>query len=282
MNIHVKKIFVLICVFVLVAAVGTVVVSSQMLDNKNRTLLSYSFINPLQKPSYKDLVEKWEEIQQAKQELHEMLEEFGVDIPDLTKAQKMEIFNTVRDLRKKGVGFDVIRDVVIDMLIEFGFELPDLTKKQREEIRIWIINMLESDYGFEFVKLTDKQREEIKSEIIVMLKNGASKEEIREQVKTMLRSYGWTIPDLTEEEKETIKNRIKEMLETEYGIEFPDLTIEQKEAIKNKKEEIRGLQKELHEMLKEANKFTKWLFFRYIKKNLQPKTKLFKVLSSLL
>ena len=77
--------------------------------------------------------------------------------------------------------------------------------------------------------------------------------------------YGFVFPELSEDEKEKIREKIKEKLENDYGLDLPDLTPEQREAVKNKRNEIIELQKELRDMLKEASRLTKIRFYRYVK-----------------
>jgi hypothetical protein len=103
-----------------------------------------------------------------------------------------------------------------------------------------------------------------------MKKNGASKEEIRAAVIDLYVSYGGSIPELTDDQKEDIHDWIVDMLNSDYGFDIPDLTPQQREAIKQKKEEIKSLQKELRILLKNADKITKYRFYKYVKNEMNP------------
>jgi len=251
-----KKIVTMLMIILLVGTIGATTASATGL---------FSFRNT---PGYDDLVDKWEEIQNEKQELCYMIESYGIDLPDLTIEQKREVFRKILELRKDGANREEIRDAVVDLLIDFGVDLPDLTSEQRAEIKTKIKAMLEDKYGFVFIELTEEQKKEIKALIVNMKQDGSSKEEIRAAVKDLYESYGGVIPELNDVEKEEVHDWIVNMLETDYGLDLPNLTFEQRESIKNKKNEIRELQKELREMFKNARFFTKIRFLRYVLRNL--------------
>jgi len=256
MSKKIKKITTVLMIFVLVGAIGTTTASAiGLFDFKNAT-------------KYKDLVNKWEEIQDAKQELRNMLEGYGIIFPDLTLEQKREIFRIIFELRREGADRDVIIDEVVDLLIDFGFNLPDLTAEQRAEIKTNIKTMLEENYGFIFIKLTPKQKAYIKQTVIHLIRQGATRDEIKQAIIDLYESYGGVIPELNNVEKEEIHNWIVNMLETDYGLDLPNLTFEQRETIKEKRGEIRELQKELREMFKDARFFTKIRFIIYVKRNI--------------
>ena len=252
----IKKITTILMIFLLIGTIGATTASAiGLLDFRNAT-------------RYKDLVNKWEEIQNEKQELRDMLEGYGIIIPDLTLKQKREIFRTIFELRREGATREVIIDAVVDLLIDFGFNLPDLTAEQRAEIKTKIKTMLEENYGFVFIELTPEQKAYIKQTVIHLKRQGASREEIKQAIIDLYESYGGVIPELTESEKEEIHNWIVDMLETDYGLDLPNLTLEQREAIKEKRGEIRQLQQELLEMFKDARFFTKIRFIRYVRRNI--------------
>ncbi len=142
MKLGTKKIVGILCIIILLSTVGVTTVSAMGMFNANG------------RPSFLDLKNKWEDIQAEKQELRDLAEGYGVDLPDLTGEQKREVFRTVRELRRDGANREEIRDAVVDLLINFGVDLPDLTSEQRAEIRTNIKTMLEDNYGFVFIKLT--------------------------------------------------------------------------------------------------------------------------------
>jgi len=218
--------------------------------------------------SYRDLINKWEEIRQEKQELRDMLEEYGVELPDLTREQKREILKTIIQSRRQGAERNEILEIVFDLLIEFGMDLPDLTSEQFSEIREKTVTMLEENYGFVFIELTYEQKQEIRNTIKEMKRCGATKEEIKAAIIELYESYGGVIPELSDLEKEEIHNFIVNMLESDYGFDLPDLTLEQRETLKNKKSEIRELQKDLRQMFKNARFITKIRFLIYVRRSL--------------
>lgn len=245
----IKKLLTLSIIILLIGTIGATTVSASGFFSK---------------PSFKDLVNKWEEIQSEKQELRNMLISYGVDLPNLTTDQKREIFRTIIQLRKQGAERNEILEVVFDLLISYGMDLPDLTSEQFTEIKVKIKTMLEENYGFVFVELTQEQKHEIKHKIRQMKKAGATSEEIKQAIIDLYESYGGVIPDLNDEQKEEIHDWIVNMLETDYGFDLPDLTPEQRAQIKEKTSEIRELQNQLKDMFKDARFFTKVRFMRYV------------------
>ena len=254
---RIKKMFGILCVIILVSTLGSITVSATgMFGLRDRQ-------------SYDDLVNKWEQIQNAKQNLRDILMGYGVELPNLTIEQKREIFITICELRREGVSREEIKVTVVGLLLDFGFDLPNLTSEQRAEIQLKITTMLENDYGFVFIELTPEQKAYIKQTLIRMKRQGATQEEIKETVKTLYIGYGGVIPKLTDLQKEEIHDWIVNMLETEYGLDVPHLTAEQRQEIKDKRSEIKELQTELREMFKEAGFYTKMRFLRYLWQHIQ-------------
>jgi hypothetical protein len=261
MNSITKKIIVILTITILIGSASVAVVSAK----------NFSLFSKNDKPRLNDLIEKWNEIRTKKAELKSLLESYGVDVPDLTDQQKWTIWETVINLKRDGASKEEIREQVRTLLEEFGVEFPNLSDEDKKDIRLWIKTLLETEYGFVFPRLTETEKQEIKQIIIDLKEQGLTREEIKAEIKELLQTeYGFVFPELTEIEKQEIKNLIKQMLEEEYGLEFPDLTEEQKSIIKQKKEEIRTLQKELHQMLKNADRFTKLRFYRYVKNEMNP------------
>lgn len=256
MNKNTKKLTTIFLIALLIGTIGASTASAiGLLGFRNRT-------------SYGDLVDKWEEIQNEKQELRNMLISYGVQLPDLTFDQKREIFRTIIQLKKQGTERSEILEIVFDLLIDFGMDLPDLTSEQFIEIRVKIKTMLEENYGFVFVELTPEQKAYIKQTIAQLKRQGASREEIKQAFIDLYENYGGVIPELNDVEKEEIHTWIVNMLETDYGFNLPDLSIEQRQQIKEKGNEIRELQSELRDMFKDARLFTKIRFIRFVRKNI--------------
>ena len=175
----------------------------------------------------------------------------------------------LQDLRKIRDKIREIREArteLKEMLDEFGFVIPKLTKEQREEIRAAIINILEEDYGFVIPDLTEEQKQEIRETVRELINQGATREEIREAVISLLEEYGAVIPDLTDEQKEEIREKIKSLLEENYGFVIPELTDEQKQEIKNKRNEIKDLRMELRQLIEESGFFVRFLLRRFLER----------------
>ena len=250
MKFDINKIITILIVVLLVGTIGATTVSASGF---------------LSKPGFRDLVNQWNEIQSKKQDLHNLLVSYGVDLPDLTIEQKRELLRTIIELRRNGTDRDEIHEIVFDMLIGYGMDLPDLTSEQFAEIRQEIKTHLEENYGFIFVELSDAQKMEIKNTIRQMKKDGATREEIKQAVIDLYESYGGVIPDLSDVQKEEIHNWVANMLEIDYGFDLPNLSYEQRQQIKEKRTEIRELQGELRDIFKDARFFTKIRFIRYVK-----------------
>lgn len=253
----IKKIFVFLSIFILL---GTSIISAD------------AFIfQSSDKTSLKDLINKWNEIRDKKDELHYLLESYGVDLPDLTDEQKWIIWSTVWKMKINGATKDKIRNQVKLLLKSYGVELPNLSEQDKKDIKLWIKNLLENEYGFVFVELTDEQKKEIKQEIIILKEQGLNHEQIKIEIRELLQDeYGFVLPELSDVEKEEIRTKIKNMLETEYGLDLPDLTVEQRDTVKQKRKEIKILQLELGKMLKNTDKKTKLQFYLYVKKTMNP------------
>ena len=253
----IKKIFVFLSIFILLV---TSIVSA------NTFIFQSS-----DKPSLKDLINKWNEIRDTKDELHDLLESYGVDLPDLTDEQKWIIWSTVWKMKMNGATKDKIRNQVKLLLESYGVELLNLSEQDKKDIKLWIKNLLEDEYGFVFVELTDEQKKEIKQEIIILKEQGLTREQIKIEIIELLQDeYEFVLPELSDVEKEEIRTKIKNMLETVYGLDLPDLTVEQRDTIKQKRKEIKILQLELGKMFKNADKKTKLQFYLYVKKTMNP------------
>lgn len=264
-----KKIISLLSILVLVTTtLGSTLAFAQYDSNGQTNDFFQSLLNLGAGPTIKNLIETYNEIQEAKQELRALAESYGIELPELTKDQKQEIMSTFRELRRNGHPRDEVRSEIIDLLIDYGWDLPDLTKEQREEIKEKTKTMLSETYGFVFIDLTPEQKAYLKQTIIQMNQQGLTREEIRNEIITLYEKYGGVIPDITEEEKESIHDWIHDMIETDYNIDLPDLTSEQRQEFIEKKEEIHQLQRELREQFKQANRLTRYRFLRYVRKDL--------------
>jgi len=85
-----KKIIAILAIFLLIGTTISATVGARgLFDFKNGT-------------TYRNLVNKWEVIRQEKQELLDMLEDYGVELPDLTREQKRELLRTIIRSRRQG------------------------------------------------------------------------------------------------------------------------------------------------------------------------------------
>lgn len=220
-------------------------------------------------PTLDELIETYEELKEAKQDLRQTMESYGIQFPDLDDEQKKELVRTIRELRRDGFSRQEIRDEIIELLIDFGVDLPDLSEEERNEIRTKIKSHLETNYGFVFIELTPEQKAYMKQTLIQLKRQGKTKAEIREELVSLYEGYGGTIPDLTEVEKEAIYNWAVAMIEEDYDVDLPDVTYEQRQIIREKKEEVGSIQKDLREQLRQTNWLTRFRFFRYVRKDLR-------------
>lgn len=253
----IKKFFVFFSILILM---GTSVVSANdfVFRSSDKTTL-------------RDLINKWNEIRDKRDELHNLLESYGVDLPDLTDEQKWNIWSTVLKMKMNGATKDKIRNQVKLLLESYGLELPNLSEQDKKDIKQWIKNLLEHEYGFVFVELSEEQKKEIKQEVMSLKKQGLTREQIKIKIKELLQNeYGFVFPEISDVQKEEIRTKIRNMLESEYDFDLPNLTAEQRDVVKQKRKEIKTLQFELGKMLKNVDKKTKLQFYFYVKKTMNP------------
>ena len=253
-----KKIIAMISILILLmTTTAATMISAQGLNNKDKLGLFVSLFQRDNGPTLDELIETYKELKEAKQDLRQTMESYGIQFPDLTKDEK-------RELRCDGGSRQEIREEIIELLIDFGFNLPDLSEEERNEIRTKIKTHLETNYGFVFIELTPEQKAYMKQTLIQMKRDGRTKDEVREELVELYEGYGGTIPDLTETEKEAIYDWAVAMIEQDYDVDLPDLTYEQRQIIKDKKEDIQSIQKDLRQQLRQANQITRFRFFRYV------------------
>lgn len=263
-----KKIIAMISILILLmTTTAATMISAQGLNNKDKLGLFVSLFQRDNGPTLDELIETYEELKEAKQDLRQTMELYGIQFPDLTKEEKRELIQTIRELRRDGGSRQEIREEIIELLIDFGFNLPDLSEEERNEIRTKIKTHLETNYGFVFIELTPEQKAYMKQTLIQMKRDGRTKDEVREELVELYEGYGGTIPDLTETEKEAIYDWAVAMIEQDYDVDLPDLTYEQRQIIKDKKEDIQSIQKDLRQQLRQANQITRFRFFRYVKRD---------------
>ncbi|HMA83435.1 MAG TPA: hypothetical protein VKP59_04320 [Candidatus Thermoplasmatota archaeon] len=254
-----------ILILMLTTTSGTVVYAQEFSFQENHGLFASLFRNT--GPSLDELIKTYEELKEAKQDLRQTMESYGIQFPDLTNEEKRELIQTIRELRRDGSSRREIREEIIDLLIDFGFNLPDLSEEQRDEIRTKIKIHLETNYGFVLIELTPEQKAYMKQTLIQLKRDGRTKEEIRDELVELYEGYGGMIPDLTEAEKEVIYDWAVAMIEQDYDVDLPDVTYEQRQIIKEKKGDIGNIQKDLRQQLRLANRLNRFRFFRYVKRD---------------
>jgi DNA-binding transcriptional regulator YhcF (GntR family) len=158
----------------------------------------------------------------------------------LTEEQREAIHAKVEEMRTAGASRDEIHEAVREMLEGYGITPPERPPEGH------------GPGGHFRDQLTEEQREAIHAKVEEMRTAGASRDEIHEAVREMLEGYGITPPErppeghgpgghfrdqLTEEQRQAIRARIREMREagashdeiheavremlSEFGIEIP-------------------------------------------------------------
>jgi len=124
----------------------------------------------------------------------------------LTEEQREIVKQTIREMRENDATREEIREAVAELLEGWGIEMPEPHRPP-----FWD-------------QLTEEQREIVKQTIKEMRENDATREEIREAVAELLEGWGIEMPEphrppfweqLTEEQREIVKQTIREMRENE-------------------------------------------------------------------
>jgi len=187
----------------------------------------------------------------TREEIHEavkaMLSEFGIQIPEnppqrrqgprgdrplfnkLTDEQKTELQQRVQELRQRGAIREEIRDAVNELLQSWGIEIPERPEDGFHR-------GCRPGMGL-FADLTPVQRQELRETVSGLRQQNASQEEIVAAVKNLLTGWGIEVPEdfgerfltaphghggfwqaLTDEQKQTLRTKIRDMLAS--GAEF--------------------------------------------------------------
>jgi hypothetical protein len=154
-----------------------------------------------QKAEIKDKVKLLRDEGLSRKEIHEevtkMLKEFGVDVPDdfkgfrgkrgnrlgrgfmhfsdeLNDEQRTAIREKARAMHENGASRKEIHNTITGMLKEYGIEPPEEFRKHRE--------MMEN--------LSEEQRKQIRAKMRQMRKDGATREDIHEEMQKMFQDFG--------------------------------------------------------------------------------------------
>ncbi len=131
---------------------------------------------------------------------------------NLTDEQKQIIKAKIEEMKRAGASQEEIKSAVKELIKNQGITLQNSNQSQR---RTWMDN------------LTDEQKKELKFTLEAMKNDGASWEEIRTVVKSMLKDWGITssqrqdnqsqkrklMSQLTEEQRQELKSTVAEMRE---------------------------------------------------------------------
>jgi len=194
---------------------------------------------------------------------------------NLTEEQREAVQEKKEEMRSQGATREEIHSAVAEMLKGYGIEVPEDWHGPK--------GFGHGKAGFK-ANLTDEQREAIREKKEEMRSQGATREEIHAAVAEMLKGYGIDVPegwrgprgaggfwaDLTDEQREAIREKIKEMRGQDasreeihaavaemlkvFGIALPeqckgphgpggfwaDLTDEQRDAVRDKIEEMQS------------------------------------------
>jgi len=192
----------------------------------------------------------------------------------LTEEQQKEVNTKMKELWASGASREEIRDSVKKMFEEYGVEVPEDTGGFRGKRG--------PRHGRGLIKfanqLTEDQRNIIKKKVETLREDGASREVIHTEVKSMFKEYGVEIPEkfngprgkrghrpgkglmhlsdeLTNEQRVAIREKSKSMHEEgasreeihieigkmlkEFGIDLPDDFVKHREMMENLNEEQR-------------------------------------------
>ena len=205
----------------------------------------------------------------------------------LTEEQQKEVKAKIQELWDSGASREEIRDSINEILKEYGVEVPKDFKGFRGERG--------PRHGRGFMKFTEQLSEEqkkaVKDKVKVLREEGASREVIHAEVKSMLREYGIEISEeykgshgkrgrrpgrglmhlsdeLTDEQRAAIREKRKSMHDEgasraeihievgkmlkAYGIDIPDDVVKHREIMENLSEEQRkAIRVKMREMRKD-------------------------------
>jgi len=206
----------------------------------------------------------------------------------LTEEQQQEVKAKMIELWESGASREEIHNEVTNILKGYGIEIP----KDRRGFR----GERGPRHGRGFMKfadqLTEDQRNTLREKVETLRKEGASRDEIHKEVKSMLKEYGIEIPEnskgfhgkrkhrpgsgfmhfadeLNDEQRAAIREKTKSMHEQgtsreeihteigkmlkEYGIDLPDDFGKHREMMENLNEEQRKtIRVKMREMRKEG------------------------------
>ncbi len=201
----------------------------------------------------------------------------------LNDEQRDEVKSMITEMKESDATREEIRDAVREKLQEYGVELP--AKGEGFEGR----GFFGPHRGFPMIdtELSENQRTAIKEKVESLREQGASREEIHDEIKQMLENYGIEVPehsfdrprrgmrhgwkffgaDLSDEQKKAIKDKVDSMRKNkasreeiheavtkmlkDYGIEIPKDLEQHRKFMKNLPDEQR---KEVRDTIRKMRK----------------------------
>jgi DNA-binding transcriptional regulator YhcF (GntR family) len=154
-----------------------------------------------QKNAIKEKVKTLREEGASREEIHTevsaLLKEYGIEVPEdgerfkgkrghrpgrgwmhfsdeLSDEQRKAIHEKVKSMKDDGASREEVHKQVVTMLKEYGVEIPDDFGKHRER----------------WDNLSEDQRKQIRAKMRKMRKDGATREEIHEEVKKLFEEFG--------------------------------------------------------------------------------------------
>jgi DNA-binding transcriptional regulator YhcF (GntR family) len=205
----------------------------------------YDNLTDEQREAVQDKIKEMRDQDATREEIHtavaEILKSYGVDVPenwpgphgrregfwkDLTKEQRESVEKKIKEMKGQDATPEEIHTAVAEMLKSYGIEVPDDLPGPPEHLGFG-----HPRSGF-WGELTDEQREAIREKTKQMRDQDASPEEIHSAVAEMLKGYGIEVPenwagphgrrgfgpgpggffeDLTKEQREAVREKIKEL-----------------------------------------------------------------------
>ncbi len=249
-------------------------------------------LNDDQKEEVKTMISELKEDGATRMEIRdavrEKMQEYGIELPErsergrrgpngpgldmisdqLTEEQRTAIKDKIESMREEGADRKEIQKEVHAMLESYGVEVPEHAFRGPRGGR-------QPGWKFLAKDLSDEQKTAIKDKVESMKEEGADRKEIHEEVRKMLEGFGVEVPDhfgdrpprgmrhgwkffgadLSNEQKQAIKEEVKSMRESDasreeiheavtqmlkdYGIEIPKDLEKHRTMMKNLNEDQR-------------------------------------------
>jgi DNA-binding transcriptional regulator YhcF (GntR family) len=232
------------CISVLVGASETVLAQDHGCGHNGKGF--WTNLTDEQREAVQSKVKEMKSQGASREEIHaavtEMLKGYGIEVPedsvgphgpgpggfwkDLTKEQREAVQEKIKEMRSRNASREEIHAAVAEMLKGYGIEVP------ADSVGPHGPGCFGPPPGGFWKDLTKEQREAVRDKIKEMRSQGSTREEIHTAVAEMLKGYGIEVPedwagphgpggfgpgprgswkDLTTEQREAVRNKIKEM-----------------------------------------------------------------------